>query len=134
MDKLGFIGLGVMGEPMCRNLARRHRGKVLAHDLRPEPLKRLAVDGVAAMRSIAQLASQADVIFLSLPGEPQVRAVGLELALSAHAGQVVVDCSTAPVALARELAAMLATRGAHFADAPVARTRQAAIDGTLAFM
>jgi 3-hydroxyisobutyrate dehydrogenase-like beta-hydroxyacid dehydrogenase len=111
MDKkLGFIGLGVMGEPMCRNLARRQRGKVLAHDLRPEPLKRLALDGVAASRTVAELASQADVIFLSLPGEPQVRAVG------------------------RELAATLAERGAHFADAPVTRTRQAAIDGTLAFL
>jgi len=117
MDKLGFIGLGVMGEPMCRNLARRQRGKVLAHDLRPEPLERLAVDGVAAASSIAELASQADVVFLSLPGEPQVRAVGLELALAA-----------------RQLAAILTARGAHFADAPVARTHQAAIDGTLAFM
>ena len=101
MDKLGFIGLGVMGEPMCRNLARRQLGKVLAYDLRPEPLKRLAVDGIAAARSITEVASQADVIFLSLPGEPQVRAVGLELALVARAGQAIVDCSTAPVALAR---------------------------------
>jgi len=134
MDKLGFIGLGVMGEPMCRNLARKQRGKVLAHDLRPEPLKRLSVDGVAATHSIAELASQADVIFLSLPGEPQVRSVGLELSLAARAGQAIVDCSTAPVALARELAAAFTARGAHFADAPVARTRQAAIDGTLAFM
>jgi hypothetical protein len=123
-----------MGEPMCRNLARRHHGKVLAHDLRAEPLKRLELDGVAAARSIAQLASQADVIFLSLPGEPQVRAVGLELARAARPGQAIIDCSTAPVALARALAAKLAERGAHFADAPVARTRQAAIDGTLAFM
>src|SRR3954466_1475142 len=105
MDELGFIGLGVMGEPMCRNLARRQRGKVLAHDLRSEPLQRLAVDGVVAARSIAELASQADVIFLSLPGEAQVRAVGLELSLAARAGQAIVDCSTTPVALARELPA-----------------------------
>jgi 3-hydroxyisobutyrate dehydrogenase-like beta-hydroxyacid dehydrogenase len=134
MDKLGFIGLGVMGEPMCRNLARRHRGRVLAHDLRPEPLKRLSVDGVAAAASIAAVAAQADVVFLSLPGEAQVRAVGLELSLAARPGQAIVDCSTSPVALARELAAAFTARGAHFADAPVARTRQAAIDGTLAFM
>src|SRR5262245_62816606 len=134
MDKLGFIGLGVMGEPMCRNLARKHRGKVFAHDVRPEPVKRLSVDGVAAVASIAQLAAQADVIFLSLPDGPQVRAVGLELALAARPGQAIVDCSTAPVALARELAAKFTDCGAHFADAPVARTRQAAIDGTLAFM
>jgi len=134
MDKLGFIGLGVMGEPMCRNLARRHRGRVIAHDLRPEPLKRLSVDGVAAATSVAGLAAQADIIFLSLPGEAQVRAVGLELSRVAHAGQAIVDCSTAPVALAKELAAALTPRGAHFADAPVARTRQAAIDASLAFM
>src|SRR5258706_14400355 len=133
-DKLGFIGLGVMGEPMCRNLARKHRGKVIAHDLRPEPLKRLSVDGVSAARSIAEIAAQADVIFLSLPGEPQVRAVGLELSRIARPGQAIVDCSTAPAGLARELAATFTARGAHFADAPVARTRQAAIDGTLAFM
>jgi len=134
MDKLGFIGLGVMGEPMCRNLAVKQRGKVLAHDLRPEPLKRLSVDGVVATRSIAELAAQADIIFLSLPGEAQVRTVGLELSLAARSGQAIVDCSTAPVALARELATAFTARGAHFADAPVARTRQAAIDGTLAFM
>jgi len=134
MDKLGFIGLGVMGEPMCRNLARRNRGRVVAHDVRPEPLKRLSVDGVAAAGSIAELAARADIVFLSLPAEPQVRAVGLELSLAARAGQAIVDCSTAPVALARELAAAFTARGAHFADAPVARTRQAAIDGTLAFM
>jgi 3-hydroxyisobutyrate dehydrogenase-like beta-hydroxyacid dehydrogenase len=134
MDKLGFIGLGVMGEPMCRNLARKHRGQVFAHDLRPEPLNRLSVDGVTAVRSIAELASRVDVIFLSLPGEAQVRAVGLELSRAARAGQAIVDCSTAPVALAKELEAAFTSRGAHFADAPVARTRQAAIDGTLAFM
>ena len=134
MDKLGFIGLGVMGEPMCRNLAVKQRGKVLAHDLRPEPLKRLSVDGVVATSSIAELAAQADIIFLSLPGEAQVRTVGLELSLAARSGQAIVDCSTAPVALARELAAAFTARGAHFADAPVARTRQAAIDGSLAFM
>ena len=134
MDKLGFIGLGVMGEPMCRNLAVKQRGKVLAHDLRPEPLKRLSVDGVVATSSIAELAAQADIIFLSLPGEAQVRTVGLELSLAARSGQAIVDCSTAPVALARELATAFTARGAHFADAPVARTRQAAIDGTLAFM
>ncbi|MEA3193399.1 MAG: 3-hydroxyisobutyrate dehydrogenase [Betaproteobacteria bacterium] len=133
-EKFGFIGLGVMGEPMCRNLARKHRGKVIAHDLRPEPLNRLSVDGVMAAGSIAELAAHADVIFLSLPGEPQVRAVGLELSLAARAGQAIVDCSTAPVALARELAAAFTRRNAHFADAPVARTHQAAIDGTLAFM
>jgi len=136
-ERLGFIGLGVMGEPMCRNLATRSRRPVLGHDRRAEPLRRLAPDGVAASRSVAELAGAAEIIFLSLPGEPEVREVCLGkngLASLIHPGQVVIDCSTAPVALARELAAAFAARGAHFADAPVARTRQAAIDGTLSIM
>lgn len=135
--KLGFIGLGVMGEPMCRNLAQRSRARVAAYDLREEPLERLSSAGVAAAGSIAELAANADVIFLSLPGEGEVRdaCFGAQgLLEGAREGQVVVDCSTAPVSLARELAAAFAARGAHFADAPVARTRQAAIDGTLSIM
>jgi len=134
---LGFIGLGVMGEPMCRNLARKSGRPVLAYDVRAEPLGRLKTDGVRAARSLAEVAREAGIIFLSLPGEPQVRAACLDdggLASLATEGQAVVDCSTAPVALARELAEAFAARGAGFADAPVARTRQAAIDGTLSIM
>ena len=136
-EAIGFIGLGVMGEPMCRNLARKSGRPVVAFDPRREPLERLAADGVAAAASVADLAAQADLVFLSLPGEPEVRAACLGpggLVSLARKGQAIVDCSTAPVALARELAAAFAARGASFADAPVARTRQAAIDGTLSIM
>jgi len=134
---IGFIGLGVMGEPMCRNLARKSGRRVLAFDLRPEPLARLAADGVAAAPSAAELSARSDVVFLSLPGELEVRAACLRegsLVPLARAGQAIVDCSTVPVALARELAAAFAARGAQFADAPVARTRQAAVEGTLSIM
>jgi 3-hydroxyisobutyrate dehydrogenase-like beta-hydroxyacid dehydrogenase len=136
-DTIGFLGLGVMGEPMCRNLAKKSGRRVVAFDLRREPLERLAADGVAAAANVAALAAQADLVFLSLPGEPQVRAACLGpggLVSLARKGQAIVDCSTAPVALARELAAAFAARGAAFADAPVARTRQAAVDGTLSIM
>jgi 3-hydroxyisobutyrate dehydrogenase-like beta-hydroxyacid dehydrogenase len=81
--------------------------------------------------------ARADVVFLCLPGEREVRAVCLGaggLIAATRAGQTVVDCSTAPVTLARELAAACAARGAAFADAPVARTAQAARDGTLSIM
>jgi 3-hydroxyisobutyrate dehydrogenase-like beta-hydroxyacid dehydrogenase len=134
---LGFVGLGVMGEPMCRNLAAKSGRQVLAFDLRPEPLARLAAEGVEAAASAADLSARSDVVFLSLPGEPEVRAACLGkdgLAAQARAGQAFVDCSTVPVALARELAAAFGARGAHFADAPVARTRQAAVEGTLSIM
>src|SRR5262245_39814435 len=134
---LGFVGLGVMGEPMCRNLARKSGAAVVAYDTRPEPLDALAQDGVARAASLADVADRADIIFLCLPGEPQVRAVCLGAnGLFSHlrAGQTVADMSTVPVGLARELERACAVRGVAFADAPVARTAQAARDATLSIM
>ena len=137
---LGFVGLGVMGEPMCRNLARKSGATVVAFDERPAPLTALAADGVQAAASLAEVARRAETVFLCLPGEPQVRAVclgggaGGGLAALVKPGQTVVDMSTCPVALARELGQAFGARGAAFADAPIARTAQAARDGTLSIM
>ncbi|HYM30761.1 MAG TPA: NAD(P)-binding domain-containing protein, partial [Candidatus Cybelea sp.] len=94
---LGFVGLGVMGEPMCRNLARKSGLAVVACDTRPEPLQRLKADGVRETSSAAAVAEAADLIFLSLPGGEEVRAVCLGptgLVANAAAGQIVVDLST----------------------------------------
>ena len=135
--RIGFIGTGVMGEPMCRNLVRKHDGPVTAYDLDPAPLERLAADGAGVAPSVSLLAEAADLIFLSLPSGREVREVCLgDGGLIEHvdAGRTVVDTSTAPPALARELEGALAARGIAFADAPIARTRQAAIDGTLSIM
>ena len=135
---LGFVGLGVMGEAMCRNLARKSGATVVAFDQRPAPLAALAADGVQAAASVAEVARRAEIVFLCLPGEPQVRAVclgaGGGLAALVEPGQTVVDMSTCPVALARELYQAFGARGAAFADAPIARTAQAARDGTLSIM
>jgi 3-hydroxyisobutyrate dehydrogenase-like beta-hydroxyacid dehydrogenase len=134
---LGFVGLGVMGEPMCRNLARKSGQPLCAFDTRREPLERLAADGVRAVSGLAEIAAAADTILLSLPGEAEVRSVclgGDGLLARLRGGQTLVDCSTAPVTLAQELARACAAKGVDFADAPVARTRQAAIDGTLSLM
>ncbi len=134
---LGFVGLGVMGEAMCRNLARKSGARVVAFDARPAPLDALAADGVARGASVADVAAQADVVFVCLPGEREVRAVCLGAdGLIAHqaAGRTLIDMSTVPVSLARELGAAAAARGVAFADAPVARTAQAAKDGTLSIM
>ena len=135
--RIGFVGVGVMGEPMCRNLARKHDGPVTAYDIDPAPLERLAADGAVIAPSIAALADAADMIFLSLPSGREVRSVCLgDGGLIEHlpAGRTVVDTSTAPPALAREIEGAFATRGVAFADAPIARTRQAAVDGTLSIM
>ena len=138
-NTVGFIGLGVMGEPMCRNILGKSGRRVLCHDLSPEPVARLAAEGAEAAGP-QEIARRAETVLLSLPGEPQVRSVCLGkdgaggLVAAMGPGQTLVDCSTAPPALARELAQACAERGIAFADAPVARTAQAAIDGTLSIM
>jgi 3-hydroxyisobutyrate dehydrogenase-like beta-hydroxyacid dehydrogenase len=130
---IGFIGLGVMGEAMCGHLARRSGLAVLAHDLRPEPLHRLGAFHVSAAPA-AEIAHRADLILLSLPDGGAVRAVLGELEPHLRPGQCVVDTSTSPVALTREIGARLAAKGIGFADAPVARTREAAARGELSIM
>ena len=133
--QIGFIGLGVMGEPICRNLARKSGAPVLAFDLSKEPLERLAADGVKAVASPAEVMQQCDVVFLSLPSGEVVAKLSRDangLLANARAGQVVVDLSTSSVNTTRELSKEFESRGAHLVDAPVARTRAAAEAGTLA--
>lgn len=134
MPVLGFIGLGVMGGGMCANAVKKHPVPLHAFDMNPEALAAQIVGGAQAAGSVAEVARQAQVIFLSLPGGQQVKAVCEEIAAHAGPGTVVVDLSTTSVADARAAAAIVADKGLSFADAPVARTRQAAIDGTLSIM
>jgi len=132
-----FIGLGVMGEAMCRNLAKKGAWRVVGFDMKPEPLQRLAADGVVAAPTLAAAVAESDVVLMCLPGGAEVEAVtrgpGGLLGLL-RKGQTLVDMSTAPPRLMRELAAELEAKGVDFADAPVARTRRAAVDGTLCIM
>jgi 3-hydroxyisobutyrate dehydrogenase len=130
---LGFIGLGVMGEPMCGHLARRCGRPVLAHDLRPEPLARLVADGVRPAQ-LAEIAEECDLTLLSLPDGKAVASVVAALEPRLSPGQCVVDTSTSSVALTREIGTRLAARGIDYADAPVARTREAAARGELSIM
>lgn len=134
---IGFIGLGVMGEPICRNLARKTGLAVRAYDRDPAPLQRLGADGVQAMDSQAAVMADSDIVFLSLPSGAIVESVCRGpggLIAAASQGRVVVDLGTSPVDTTRALAAEFAGRGATFIDAPVARTRAAAEAGTLAVM
>lgn len=149
---IGFIGVGVMGEPICRHLAEKSGLAVLATDHNNAPLARLADVGVKST-TLAEIAASADIIFMSLPSGEVVRKVvegaGTDPSAPATAeavsriqasgllalcrpGQVVVDLSTSPVPLTRDLASKLATQGIDFADAPVMRTRAAAEAGSLA--
>jgi 3-hydroxyisobutyrate dehydrogenase len=133
VSAIGFIGLGVMGEPMCGHLARRSGIPVTAFDLRSEPLARLASEGVRSA-SLAQIAADCQVILLSLPDGKAVAAVVSQLEPHLVSGQCVVDTSTSSVELTREIGARLAAKGIQYADAPVARTREAASRGELSIM
>jgi 3-hydroxyisobutyrate dehydrogenase-like beta-hydroxyacid dehydrogenase len=109
---IGFIGLGVMGEPICRNLVKKSGKRVLAHDLSPEPLARLGADGADVAASAAELIKQSDLLFLCLPSAKHVRAVfeGDGILKNIRSGQVVVDLGTSSVSQTRDFAGQLQAR------------------------
>lgn len=133
---LGFVGLGVMGGAMCRNVALKHDGQVIAFDAYESAF--VALDDTPATRAadLSEVA-QADIVFLSLPGGPQVEEVCLGpggLAEASTRPSMIVDLSTTSVDIARSIANRLADLGITFVDAPVARTREAAQRGELSIM
>jgi len=133
-QSLGFVGLGVMGEGMCSNVVRKSPVPVYGFDLNPEPLQRLSELGLKPQASLEAVAENAELVLLSLPGGPQVEQVCRQLLARPGKLKFVVDMSTAPASLARSLAEDFVKIGVQFVDAPVARLRQAARDGTLSIM
>src|ERR1700744_5777498 len=115
---IGFIGLGVMGEPICRNLARKSGQPVIGFDLADAPLQRLSEFGVKRAATLAELAKGCDVIFMALPSGKHVQAVcdgDGGLLAHAEARHTIVDLGTSPVRASRELAARFAAKGATYA-------------------
>jgi len=135
-NSIGFIGLGVMGEPICRNLVRKSGARVIAFDLAAEPLARLRAEGAETGGSVADVIGNSELLFLCLPSAKHVRAVfeGDGILKNIRAQQIVVDLGTSSVSQNRDFAKQLAAKGAAWLDAPIARTRQAAQDGTLSVM
>jgi len=134
---IGFIGLGVMGGAMCRNVALKHKGDVIAFDLQPSAFEILSGTKAVKAESVEALAETADIVFLSLPGGPQVESIYLGengLTSGNRKPSVIVDLSTTTVDCARAVAEQLKQQGVDFADAPVARTREAAQRGELSIM
>jgi len=133
---IGFVGLGVMGEPICRNLVRKSGAPVIAFDLSPEPLARLRAEGATVAGAVAEVVGNSEIAFLCLPSAKHARAVfeGDGILKNIKAGQVVVDLGTSSVKQTRDFARQLQAKSAVWAEAPIARTRQAAQDGTLSVM
>ena len=134
---LGFIGTGVMGEPMCRNFAVKSGRPVVAFDLAHAPLERLRAFGVTVAATAGEVITSSETVLLCLPDGAKLKALCEDangIHAGSRAGQTFIDLGTSGAGLTREIAARLAAKGVAWADAPVARTRAAAQQGTLSVM
>ena len=133
--KIGFIGLGIMGKPMAKNLVKAGY-EVWVNNRSRAPMDELAACGAHA-GTRQELAENCDVIITMLPNGPQVKEVmlGEDAVVSyMHAGQIFVDCSSISPVVSKEIAAALAEKNVEMLDAPVSGGEPKAIDGSLAFM
>jgi 3-hydroxyisobutyrate dehydrogenase len=128
--RVGVVGLGRMGLPICERLAGAGHD-VVATDLRAELRRPAAAAGARWTASAAELAAAVDVAITVLPGHAEVAAVVGALTGSLAPGATWIDMSTASPAAAREIAAAAAARGVRALDAPVGGNPQAAAEGRL---
>jgi 2-hydroxy-3-oxopropionate reductase len=135
-ERVGFIGLGIMGKPMARNLMDAGYDLVV-HNRSRGPVDELAKDGATAADSPKEIAQNSDVIVTMLPDSPQVREVvaGENGVLEGiKEGSLLVDMSTISPVVTEELAAEVEKKGASMLDAPVSGGDVGAIEGTLSIM
>jgi 3-hydroxyisobutyrate dehydrogenase-like beta-hydroxyacid dehydrogenase len=135
--RVGFIGLGTMGLPMARNLAKAGFPLTVTSRTfaKAESLTR-EWPSVRAVREPAEVGRESEVVVSSVPDAPQVEEVHLGekgTAASAARGSVVIDTSTIAAEAARTVAERLAERGVALLDAPVSGGQKGAIEGTLTF-
>jgi 2-hydroxy-3-oxopropionate reductase len=136
MDRIGFIGLGLMGKPMALNLLKKGFS-LTVHSRSQAPVDALVAAGAAGAGSPAEVASASDVVITMVPDSPDVRLV-LEgprgVFETVRAGSVIVDMSTIAPAVAKELAGKAASRGVAMLDAPVSGGEIGAINASLSVM
>ena len=135
--KVGFIGVGNMGGPMCRNIIKNTNHEVIVFDLNPDAVKACTDLGASAGTSVADVASRCDVTIASLPLPKIVEEVTLGkggIAESAKPGSVFIDLSTNAPATAKRVSEGMAAKGIHMLEAPVSGGTARAADGTIVIM
>jgi 2-hydroxy-3-oxopropionate reductase len=136
MDRIGFIGLGIMGRPMALNLLKGGVSLVV-WARRAESAMALADAGARVAASPRELAGESDILFTMVSDTPDVEQVLFGddgVVHGAGPGSLVVDCSTISPAATRDMAARLAARGVEMLDAPVSGGEIGAVQGTLSIM
>jgi 2-hydroxy-3-oxopropionate reductase len=135
-ERVGFIGLGLMGRPMARNLLRAGY-ELIVHSRSAPPVEELVAEGAARAGSPAEAARASDVVVTMLPDTPDVERVLLGdggVLEGAAPGSLVVDMSTIDAVAAREIADAFEADGVAFLDAPVSGGDVGAREGTLSIM
>jgi 2-hydroxy-3-oxopropionate reductase len=136
MSKIGFIGLGIMGKPMAKNLLKAGHSLVV-FNRSAAPMEELVQAGAERGESCADTAARTDVIVTMLPDGPDVEAAVLGaggVLEGARAGSTVVDMSSVSPLVSQKIGAACAAKRVDFVDAPVSGGEPKAIDGTLAIM
>jgi len=135
-ERVGFIGLGIMGAPMAQHLLETGF-PLTVHSRSPAPVDALVSDGAVRATSPSEVAGVSDVVITMLPDTPDVEHVMLGddgVAAGAVAGALVIDMSTIDPGPARVIAGRLGQHGVEMLDAPVSGGERGAIDGTLSIM
>lgn len=134
--KIGFIGLGIMGKPMAKNLLKAGYTDLLVNNRSQASVQELVAAGAKAA-SRQEIGAQCDVVITMLPNSPQVKEVMLGedgVASYMNPGAVFIDCSSITPIVSKEIYAKLQEKGIEMLDAPVSGGEPKAIDGTLSFM
>ena len=136
MERIGFIGLGIMGRPMSANLLKAGY-PVVVYDVVPGPVEQLVQAGATRASDCADGAAQSDIVITMLPDGPDVEAAVLGpkgVLEGAKAGSIVVDMSSISPIVSQKVAAACEAKGVAFVDAPVSGGEPKAIEATLAIM
>lgn len=129
--KIGFIGLGIMGESMCENIIKKHDDQVFVFDFVEEKVKLLAAKGAIACSNSTEVAEKSQVIISMVPKSEHSKSVYTEILPVLNESKTCIDMSTIDPGVSVEISKMVKETGAQFLDAPVVKSKPAAIAGKL---
>ena len=129
--KIGFIGLGLMGESLSLNIMKKLKCDLFVFDVNSEKVKKLENDGAIGCSSSYEVAEKSDIIITMVPKNEHVIQIHKNLYKAVRKGQLYIEMSTISPSVSIELANNIKKLGAKMIDAPVVKSKPAAVNGTL---